>query len=310
MKTIFLTTKDHLDIVKEEIEQLCKCKVDEVAIGIFQAEPKKIVPAKIFGFVKEVGVLKKTFSREHYLEELKSSDIENAYKIRTLSLDNTIKTKQVADDVHKLLDTPVVNLENPNHEYLFLFLEKAVHLIEITDKNTDSPEERKSHKKTHNHPTSLDPKLAKAMINIGGEDTFHDPFCGVGGIVIEGALQGVNASGSDISLELIEKSRENAKKYGLEINVFEKDALLLDNKYPVIVTDLPYGRNSTLTKEIPSLYTEFFQRAQLLTKKLVVGMMEGTSHDDLLQRTSWKVEKQFIIYVHKSLSRKILVLSI
>jgi tRNA G10 N-methylase Trm11 len=59
----------------------------------------------------------------------------------------------------------------------------------------------------------LPPKLAQILINLSGaepdKDTIYDPFCGVGTILMEATLMGLNAIGSDISEENIRKSREN-----------------------------------------------------------------------------------------------------
>ena len=56
-------------------------------------------------------------------------------------------------------------------------------------------------------------------------------------------------------------------------------------------------------------YIKIFKIAQKVTHKLIVGMMSSTQHEQFIEGTNWKLEQSFKIYVHKSLSRKILVLT-
>jgi len=307
-KTIFLTTKNNANIAKAEIETLCDCELKKIKKGIFIGEPKKTFSANRFGFVKEILVLKKILNKENYIDQLNDKDISNTYKINIISDDKKLRTKEFSNIIYKHLSNPKVDLENPKHNYTFLFLEKEIYFLEIKDKNTDRPEKRKAHKKKYNHPTSLDPKLAKALINLLGKDSFHDPFCGVGGLVIEGALMGLKVSGSDIASGLIIKAKENAKEYSLNIDFSYQDALKLDKKYPALISDLPYGKNSVLLQEMDVLYEGFFKLAEKLTNSLIVGMMETTNEKKLLKNTSWRIKHSFVIYVHKSMSRKFLVL--
>lgn len=307
-KTIFLTTKNNSNIAKAEIETLCDCELKEIKEGIFIGEPKKTFSANRFGFVKEILILNKILNKKTYFDEITDNDILNNYKIRIVSEDKQLRTKEFSNIIYKQLSNPKVDLEKPDHEYVFLFLENKIYLLESKDKNTDRPDERKAHKKIHNHPTSLDPKLAKALINLSGKESFHDPFCGTGGLVIEGALMGLDASGSDIAPGLIVKAKENAEAYSLKIDFKYKNALNLEHTYSALITDLPYGKNSVLLQEITVLYEEFFKLAESLTNSLVVGMMETTNEQELLKNTSWRIKHQFIIYVHKSMSRKFLVL--
>ncbi len=61
----------------------------------------------------------------------------------------------------------------------------------------------------------LPPKLAQIMINLGLPETLpechtiYDPFCGMGTILQEAYLMGMNASGSDESNRMLEASQKN-----------------------------------------------------------------------------------------------------
>lgn len=80
----------------------------------------------------------------------------------------------------------------------------------------------------------LPPKLAQILINLSGaksdKDTIYDPFCGIGTILMEATLMGINVIGSDVSPENIRKSRTNLEwSYQLSnskatMRLFAKDA--------------------------------------------------------------------------------------
>lgn len=58
----------------------------------------------------------------------------------------------------------------------------------------------------------LPPKLAQAMVNLAAgieKVHVHDPFCGNGRIVLEAALMGLEATGSDVEEEKVAAARKN-----------------------------------------------------------------------------------------------------
>ncbi len=97
----------------------------------------------------------------------------------------------------------------------------------------------------------LPPKLAQILLNLSGAtpgDTVYDPFCGIGTVLQEGLLMGINVIGSDISADNIKKTRQNIdwlKKEYLpraeshrdkalpDLRLFNKDATLISK------SDLP-----------------------------------------------------------------------
>ncbi|MBW2993758.1 hypothetical protein KY317_04250, partial [Candidatus Woesearchaeota archaeon] len=70
---------------------------------------------------------------------------------------------------------------------------------------------RKPHLKPGFHPVSLNPKLARAMVNLTGirKGIILDCFCGVGGILVEAGLIGLKPVGYDIDQRMTDASRIN-----------------------------------------------------------------------------------------------------
>ncbi len=309
-KYLFLISKEQIDLAKTEIETQLEVKLKSLLPELLEAEldvKQTQLQAKQFGYVKQIFELKTVLSQENLFDKNFNELIKNTYKINLLGK-TRYKTRELADKIYDQIADPQVDIKNPNHNYFFYFLDKEILLLEEISINDDKTNDRKSHKKKHNHPTSLDPKLAKAMINLVKTKSFHDPFCGVGGLLIEGALMGLEVSGSDIAGGLIEKAKENAEEYNLKLNVYQKNALYIEDSFETIITDLPYGKNSALSEQKEQLYRRFFKKYADLSKQMVVGMDDKVNIQELLKETPWKVEKEFTVYVHKSLSRKIYLL--
>ena len=137
------------------------------------------------------------------------------------------------------------------------------------------------------HQVSL--RLAKILINLSeARNSLLDPFCGVGTILQEGMINGLDVIGVDIDRESCEASKENLswlkEKYKLKnnFNIIEGDSTKLTryikrNSVEAIATepDLgPYFRKPGDKKEVEEaifklnrLYYEFLVQAREVLKK-------------------------------------------
>ncbi len=107
-------------------------------------------------------------------------------------------------------------------------------------------------------PVSLDPRIARAMVNLAHPHPpdrrlmLVDPFCGTGGVLIEAALLGVGAIGSDLDEEMVSGTERNLEWLLAQgdtlstVAVKSDDALSFVLHEPVraFAFDPPYGRNS------------------------------------------------------------------
>ena len=98
-------------------------------------------------------------------------------------------------------------------------------------------------------PVSLEPRLARAAVNIaaGINDGYViDPMCGTGGILIESAITGRRTLGIDFDPVMVDGTKQNLQWAGVEAEVKRDDATRfeLPNDIAAIVVDPPYGRNS------------------------------------------------------------------
>lgn len=95
----------------------------------------------------------------------------------------------------------------------------------------------------------LPPKLAQMMVNlaVGGQNLHvHDPFCGNGRVVLEAALMGLPASGSDIAPQKVAAAQQNllwmAEQGGFKATpeqIWEGNAASIDNRERIIANAAP-----------------------------------------------------------------------
>ena len=201
--------------------------------------------------------------------------------------------------------------------------------------NTKNFEKRKTHLRPFPRPSSLHPKLARALVNITGakeNETLIDTFCGTGGFLIEAGLMNIKAVGYDISKNMVKGCKENLRYFKIKsYKIINQNALNINKKFDYAVTDLPYGLNSNVylqynkksinkksnkinlkinkkdaIKNIEKFYLKFLTKLRkILRKKAVIIFPSYVNWRRILKKANLKIEKEFSIYVHRSLTRKI-----
>jgi tRNA G10 N-methylase Trm11 len=139
---------------------------------------------------------------------------------------------------------------------------------------------------------SIPPRLAKIMINLSGnKGVLLDPFCGIGGILQEAALMGLDFYGTDIDEECIPHARQNLKwisrEYGLKLGNLEEriqkgDATRLSRLFQpesidLIVTEPNLGpalkippdqnRAERILRGLKPLYEKSFREFSIILKR-------------------------------------------
>ncbi len=185
--------------------------------------------------------------------------------------------------------------------------------------------EREPQKKPAFHPTTLKPKLARALVNLSRAkegEVLLDPFCGAGSVLIEAAILGMKVIGGDFDEKMISYSKRNLdfykagyknKKYKLIFgDATNLEHILESNSIGAIATDLPYGRSSRSSiKNLSELYKNFFASAYsvLKNKKYLVAMYPHyINAKKCINKKQWTLVSEGELYVHGSLTRKLLVL--
>ncbi|WP_049930027.1 methyltransferase domain-containing protein [Halosimplex carlsbadense] len=165
-------------------------------------------------------------------------------------------------------------------------------------------------------PGSMDPILARALVNIAGARdgaTVVDPMCGTGGLLLEAGLVGARAVGSDAQAKMTRGTRANLRDAlgdDGDFAVCRGDVTRLpfaDGFADAAVFDVPYGRQSKIEGDsLADLVGSALAEARRVAARAVVvadRSWEGEAVD-----AGWAVEEHFERRVHRSLVRHVLVL--
>lgn len=229
---------------------------------------------------------------------------ENSFAVRAVeAVDKEYDTAGLQEEVGEKLSTESneVDLERPDEQLrLYLLEEEYVLARLVQDIDRGLFEKRKNQERPFSSPVSLDPVLARVLVNLSGakpREHVLDPFCGTGGILIEAGLCGVGVHGLDAQEKMVEGTEENLEKYGIishdirEGEVREAPAIF-EREFDAVVTDLPYGEASKVEGEPVE---DFLAVAEKLTDGKIVFMSDQENIRDL--------EPEHEIYVHKNLTR-------
>lgn len=213
-----------------------------------------------------------------------------------------------------------VNLTTPEHEVVVILSKKGVYTgIKILDVPRADFNKRRPHLRKYFHPGSLDPRIARAMVNMARAKPGNlvlDPFCGTGGLLIEAGMIGCRVIGTDIDEDMVQGARINLLEQGVRGEVFKWDATkICDAPLPRpvdrVVTDPPYGISTTTGKTCPEeLYRETLNGLTNVLKEDGYLCISAPEQYDL-EKTSlphYKTVEKHHMRVHKSLTRVIWVL--
>lgn len=212
-----------------------------------------------------------------------------------------------------------VNLSKPKTLIRIVAFENEFYVgIERIKLNKKHFEESKPHKRPFFYPGSMNPKLARCMVNLSRVkkgQLMLDPFCGTGGILIEAGLIGCKVVGSDIYWKMKNGASINLDHYGIEdYRTFNLDfrELKMYEKVASVVTDPPYGRSTTTADiEGEDVFKEFFKSIYDNMRDDAYLCMASPHYVDLKPMTDeagFEIIEQYGIKMHRSLTRIISVI--
>lgn len=235
--------------------------------------------------------------------------INGSYSVKKLKTKESSE-KRIAVLIWRRLKQPKINLKNPKNKIYVLSCGDKIFFCKLLWENNKDYMLRKAHLRPVLYPSSLHPKIAKACVNLlnAGNSVVVDPFCGTGGILIEASLLGRKIVGYDINDKMLKSCEKNFKHYKIKnYKLQKKNALTLDKRYKYIISDLPYGLN---TKNISnSLYHDFLLKLkQNKVNKAIIMFPHFVKYKQIMKKLKIKIEKEFSFYMHKSLTKKIILM--
>jgi tRNA (guanine10-N2)-dimethyltransferase len=170
-------------------------------------------------------------------------------------------------------------------------------------------------------PYTLKADMARAAINLldikDKNSILLDPFCGIGGILLEGYDMGFKILGNDISWNDLKYLKQNFEHYFPEsfrsgqvkrTLADSSTQFLKENSIDGIVSDIPYGKSCRRLGE--NLYNDFLKSAKVYLKpgaKLVIIYANFLEFKEIAKKYFTEID-EIDHYINKSMTRHILVL--
>jgi len=161
----------------------------------------------------------------------------------------------------------------------------------------------------------MQPRKSRCMVNLTGiraGQRLLDPCCGTGSYLIEAALMGVEAYGSDSDALAVAGARTNLEALGLNAELRQLDARRLDAwgiSFDAIVSDLPYGLSASTSGVMPNqLYSEILEASALVLPRGRVAVFAAPLETLSVPGDQFVVLERHHEFVHRSLAREITVL--
>lgn len=337
-RLMFVLSGEHRTLPAAEVEAAIKAerrsfkeveRLDQVLVLETKAKPEML--ASRLAMCHEIcyHLCTSGATEEEILEAVSSSDIVDliphgktfAVRVKRVkrsspAIDTIELSKKVASVIVEEIEFKV-DLVHPQLELLGV-LTGDLCVFGITAAVVDRKElmRRKPTARVAFHPGTLEPVLARCLVNLartprGG--TFLDPFCGVGGILLEAGLLGAKPIGVDIEEEMINGARANLEAVGVQdFQLMVGDARRLPPlEVDAVATDPPYGRqSSTAGLKLEELYREALPSIAGALKKrgyLCITSPAGLELDDLAASAGLVKVEYHEQRVHRSLTRQIFV---
>ena len=287
-----------------------------IAINVSKVIKSKIV--RRLGMTKRVSKIfykNKETNLELVVKEIPQIDIgQNTFAIRQISK-KKISERDIATTLgNKIPKHNETNLAHPDVKILYYAGTETI--ISIWDKTLETYYKRclKHHIKNRPFfsPISIHPRIARSMVNLSNcseGETMIDPFCGTGGMLIEARDMEINTIGIDIIEKMVDYSIGNLDHYGLKAEVIVGDVEASSNyQFKAIVTDPPYGLSTTTrgegVSELMIRSMNIFSKIMKKGERIVMAL----SNPELVKDSNYDEIYRFQWYIHKSLTRNILVL--
>ena len=221
-----------------------------------------------------------------------------------------VETRDIKEYLGKMISiTNPIDLDSPDHE-IYVLISDNFHIgRKIYEADKEEFKSREVKNRPFSSPISLKPRYTRALINLsrpGKDSEIHDPFCGTGGVLIEASSMGLSASGGDKDTEMIEGCKKNLRKYKVEAKLETGDVSeTIPEDIDRIVTDPPYGRASSTSKEdLEPIYRRLFNSSKERLKK--GGYFSAIFPDKRFIKMGEKyldLKESYKVRVHRSLDR-------
>ena len=290
---MFKQKEEYLYLIscRREFKELCAMEMKYIFGDILNSNyhiSNKLIDISRSTFLKGIVTILYSDTSVEKIETKMINDnlIFNNYKIHFIEYDKVSYKKRL--EAMRTLGFTIDGafaIKNPTIEFILTKI-NGIWLFGSLKANPNKWLERR--KKPYNYSHALDIKIAKAIINIAINNNFNlkviDPCCGIGTVLIEGRIMGVDITGYEINPLVKHHCNHNLNYFNLESNVKKIDMLKTIKTFDVAILDLPYGQSSQITKKEQ---IELIKKTKEISNKSVIITMDDMS--SILQESGLKI---------------------
>jgi len=210
-----------------------------------------------------------------------------------------------------------VNLKSPSRVFIGVLTQtKFVFGLKLAEISAKPFVERRPRGKPFFHPSAMQAKLARCMVNLARPrqgDLVFDPLCGTGSTLIEASLIGCRTLGVDVQRRMARGTIRNFEHFKMRPD----GIVVADVRCPPItrvdcvVTDPPYGTSSTTmrrtTRQIVEELLVAADEILVSGNRVCVASPKTLSIARIGKDFGYKHLESYFVYVHRSLTREIAV---
>ncbi|MCW4016583.1 MAG: TRM11 family methyltransferase [Candidatus Bathyarchaeota archaeon] len=338
-KLFFLISGEHETLPVSEVEAILKAEafdyriVDSLTQVLrLEADPNCVEAIKARSALTRV-CCKEIFNCKDSLPEILANinsdnmdqyigDETFAVRVRrvegiTPEIDRVKLEGKIGGEILETVKTSKVDLSNPQKTFFGVLTDNRFIFGLKTAEIIPKPfSERRPRRRPFFHPTAMQAKLARVMVNLAQPkrgDLLLDPFCGTGGMLVEAGLIGCRVVGFDAKPHILRGGLKNIKHYGTKL----EGLAIADARYPpiskvdCIATDPPYGRSASTLGTKTRLIVEDFLSAvgDVVPRgaKICMASPKTIKIAETAQDAGFKHLESHFVYVHRSLTREIVV---
>jgi tRNA (guanine10-N2)-dimethyltransferase len=318
-----LEAEDFCCEISEKLDQVVRLEADLACVKavVRRAALTRLCGFELFSCEARMSSIIKAVQATGLDEVLKEKE-EFAVRVKRVrnyasKVDLMTLERKLGELILASIPNAKVNLKKPAKTFVgILTNERFVFGVKLEDIPAKPFMERRPRKKPFFHPSAMQAKLARCMVNLAKPNAGElvvDPFCGTGTMLLEASLIGCRVLGFDIQRRMAKGTLRNLAYFKIKPEgVVVADARNLPlTEIGCVVTDPPYGISSTTRKRtIRQIVEELLMAVHgMLDKGRRVCMASpktlkiGRIGTDL----GYKHLESHLVYVHRSLTREIAV---
>jgi tRNA (guanine10-N2)-dimethyltransferase len=309
--------------VREKLDQVLRLQADPNCIKVLEhrAAFTRLCALELFTCQAETSSIVKALSSARLDQALRENE-SFAVRVRHVKayaseIDGMMLERKLGELVLRNVPRVRVKLKHPDKTLVgILTSEKFIFGLILAAIPATPFVQRRPRKRPFFHPSAMQAKLARCMVNLAQPktgDVILDPFCGTGTTLIEAALVGCRALGLDVQRRMARGTLKNLTHFNVKPEgVIVADASSLPvKKVDCLVTDPPYGTSSTtLKRTTKQVIEEVLTAVHGLLKngrRVCIAAPRKLNIAQVGAGLGYKHIESHFVYVHRSLTREVIV---